>query len=724
MKKNLIYIAFVISQIFFVNTALGQSSDSESTPTSDTRSESSVSTGTPSDDQLETVKIESNKGPRDYQKSTESISLIPSNQLDVPAQRDNLEAVNATPNISINKNDGSFSIRGINNTGVTGYAKDNVSSILLDDIYQTDLAVKAGAFDMWDINHIEVYRGPQSTTQGINSLAGSLSLFKNKAGENEEGGAKFGLGSFNKQELGAFYNGTSLDKKWLYRVTMNREYTDGYIKNETNGNDKWGKKEKYYLGFDLVYKVNENDHLRFNVKYITSQNGGNYVNGPKPFDYKVYEDLNFDSETKNIQTSLRYFKTINAQWTNETIAAFTKTGNTETSDADGLPQNIGGLRSERHKDQYYNVENLLKYNGHKVRNTLGLHAHNFKLHDFDNFTAVIVPPTSPGGPVTMNTIQESDKIRTAMSVFNNYEWDFAENQTLILGGRYEYIKNDFDITLNASIDPTGTPYDAIISQMAGHKTGDMNKGIFVPKIGYLITQDQNTYGFSISQGYRTGGVSVNRLTGAVNEYNPEVTTNYELSFKHDGTRYKIASNLFYTDWRKQQVLVQLRNQYNYDMYNTQVMNAGSSELYGAELEGQFILDPRNTLSAGVGYVHTEFKEFESGTQDYKGKEFPFSPKWTGRLYHSYNATDNFTVYSIYRYISSSFHKAENTTKSPEQHYLDMSAQYLIPDTNIMIDGYVKNVLNKKYVLFENRYLTDFMQVSSPTEFGARLTMLF
>lgn len=75
------------------------------------------------------------------------------------------------------KNGDTFSIRGVSDMGVTGYQKDNLSSIIADDIFQTPLAIRAGSFENWDLEQIELYRGPQSTTQGVNSLAGSILLY-------------------------------------------------------------------------------------------------------------------------------------------------------------------------------------------------------------------------------------------------------------------------------------------------------------------------------------------------------------------------------------------------------------------------------------------------------------------------------------------------------------------------------------------------------------------
>lgn len=661
--------------------------------------------------QLEPVKIESNKETRAIEQMTESISVIPSNELDSPMQKDNLEVVNAVPNVSINKHDGSFSIRGINNTGVTGFAKDNVSSILMDDIYLTDLAVKAGAFDLWDIQHIEVYRGPQSTSQGINSLAGSILLFKNRASENPEGSFKLGVGSFGRFETGVMVNNSALDNKLLYRLSYNREQTDGFITNKTTDNDRWGRRKKDYLNLDLQYKLNETDYLRFNTKLAQTDNGGIYVQGSQPFNYEVTEDIDFDSKTAYHQHSLRYFNQINTAWSNEAILAYSQANNRERSDADWTASPSLGVRSETHDDSYVSAENLIKYKAGNIQNTFGLHTHRFNLQDYDAMKLVYM-----GFPI--DVIQDSDKTRTVLAAFNSYTQTFSERHHLTLGLRYEHVINDFMMDLNVPAVPALT------------KSVDSTSynNVFLPKVAYTYSLDAHSYGFSVSEGYRTGGVSINRWQGTSNEYDPEKTTNYELSYKLQKQNLQFYANVFYTDWRDQQVLVEQSTM----PFDTLVQNVASSTLYGAETEVRYQLSPLQNIALGAGYTQTEFKNFQSGSTNYDGNEFPFAPQWTGRAFHTLNLTENWTTATILRYVGRSYTNAENTREAPEQFYLDISSQYVWSRYNIMTDFFVKNVLNQKYELIRsNPYswngsapgVTD-IQVNSPTEFGVRLTYMW
>src|SRR5690606_19137557 len=113
--------------------------------------------------------------------------------------------------------------------------------------------------------------------------------------------------------------------------------------------------------------------------------------------------------------------------------------------------------------------------------------------------------------------------------------------------------------------------------------GDDTFETILPSAGitYHWTPDIST-GATVTRGYRSGGVSFNQKRATIVPFEPEYTTNYELSFRsvwHDG-KIVANANVFYVDWVDQQVSVQLSP----DIYDTQVANAGKSTYYGAEIE--------------------------------------------------------------------------------------------------------------------------------------------
>ncbi len=181
--------------------------------------------------QLEEISVRGNKEDRTYEESQESITLFDEGFLAGAGRENDLQVLNAVPNVQVNRGGESFSIRGISNTGVTGFQKDNLASILVDDVFQTELAADAGSFELWDLGRLEVLRGAQSTSQGVNSLAGTILLYHNRPAFDWSGAAKVGVASFRQREFGVAANQNWLADKLASRVYYNRETSGGFVTN-------------------------------------------------------------------------------------------------------------------------------------------------------------------------------------------------------------------------------------------------------------------------------------------------------------------------------------------------------------------------------------------------------------------------------------------------------------------------------------------------------------
>src|SRR5690606_30926068 len=124
---------------------------------------------------INVTEVRGNKDDKSFAKSNDSISILKPKNLNRGDLQNSIQLLNGFANVQTQSDRGgeTFSIRGISDMGVTGVQKDNLASILVDDVFQSTLAVRAGAFENWDLESVEIHRGSQSTTQGVNSLAGN-----------------------------------------------------------------------------------------------------------------------------------------------------------------------------------------------------------------------------------------------------------------------------------------------------------------------------------------------------------------------------------------------------------------------------------------------------------------------------------------------------------------------------------------------------------------------
>lgn len=657
-------------------------------------------------DTIEVTDVKGNKDEKNFIESNESISVLKPKNLNRGDTNNSVQMLNGLGNVQTqsDKNGDTFSIRGVSDMGVTGYQKDNLSSIIADDIFQTPLAIRAGSFENWDLEQIELYRGPQSTTQGVNSLAGSILLYHTTPTDANEGAAKLTLGNFGRKELAVLQN-VAVNDKVSVRVSVNKEMTDGYIKNATTNNDKWGAKNKDHAMLDLVYRVNETDNVRLFFKVLRTHRGGSYVQDVKKL--RVTEDQDYNQIANNQQIGLIFNKKLSDSFSNKTIFGVTRGSATTKNDEDGQPTNIAGTRFGNDKDQFFSFENQLKYKSEKIKNVLGLHAHRY--HSVNHYAMNLMIGT-PGAPNPTRTTQEDEKTRETYAIFDSFTYNFTKQHALTLGGRFEVVKNQFGIDLTNAAMPT----------LNGFRGNSVTNTIVLPKAGYTyIIDSQQSLGATYSQGYRTGGVSVNRLRGTVNEYDPEKTNNYELSYKFMREKFLFMANAFYTKWKDQQVEIITTS------IDTVVRNAAQSELYGAEIEGSYEFENADSVRLNVGYVHTQFLSFKDPKNNFTGNFFPDAATVTAQASYWKVLNDSWKAIITSRYVGKSYTDVNNIRTAPEQFYTDFNTQYNF--SSYMLELYVRNLFDQQYRLVNgaprtatNAYQANYHRVSTPQEFGARL----
>ena len=153
----------------------------------------------------------------------------------------------------------------------------------------------------------------------------------------------------------------------------------------------------------------------------------------------------------------------------------------------------------------------------------------------------------------------------------------------------------------------------------------------LPKFGltYDLTDNQ-TVGFTYTEGYRNGFVELNLNTGAFNNVKPEHLKSYEVSYRSTWANDTVSfnANTFYYDYKDQQVGFE-EELFGFLPYPVSViLNADSSQAYGAEFEARWRPLPPLQLYGSLGLMRTEFESFDSSKGNFTGKEFPEAPAYT------------------------------------------------------------------------------------------------
>ncbi len=146
------------------------------------------------------------------------------------------DVLDRTPNIAVNGNRTSFSIRGIDAFSVSGGGDGPLASVYLDGAPLPRSALTIGPLDLYDIAQVEVFRGPQSTVQGRNALAGAVIIRTADPTYDWSGRTRLMItGKSGERRAGGAIGGPIVDGQIAFRVAGEIARNDGLIFNQTTG---------------------------------------------------------------------------------------------------------------------------------------------------------------------------------------------------------------------------------------------------------------------------------------------------------------------------------------------------------------------------------------------------------------------------------------------------------------------------------------------------------
>ncbi|CAN5300329.1 TonB-dependent receptor [soil metagenome] len=521
-----------------------------------------------------------------------------------------------TPNITVQTARGSNStlisyIRGIGQQDPLWGYEPGVG-LYVDDVYI--YRPQGAVLDVFDIQRIEVLRGPQGTLYGRNTIGGAIKYVTKKLGDEAGAKIKATYGSYNQTDLlvsGQTPVGGGLSVGGAYALYKR----DGYGKNLTSGNDQYNKDVQ---AIRLSAEYAPNDDLFFRLAYDKVKDDSNarhghrelpaLVGGYKVLDvYDTQAGLSDDNavETEGVSLTGSYAMTPNLTF--KSITASRK-GHTATHiDFDGTPAPTLDVPAT-YDDRSFSQELQAVYSDETVQGVFGLYYMNSQASgEFDTIAGNLGLAIADGGKVSTQSF----------AAFFDVSANFTDRFKVSLGARAtrdHKRSNTFRLFyLGATPTPFqgGTPQP--ILQTRTNYSALRTFEQFTPRLSasYELTDDLNTY-ISYSQGYKSGGWDMRGdavLTPqTVNGYQPEVVNAYETGLKGYlfDRRLSFASDVFLSKYKGQQVTTQVVVPTG---IASSVDNAGASTLYGAEFEAQARFSTSLSGTVALGYIHAKYDTF-------------------------------------------------------------------------------------------------------------------
>ncbi|MDY0067576.1 MAG: TonB-dependent receptor [Steroidobacteraceae bacterium] len=590
---------------------------------------------------LERVVVTARKQEESLQDAPIAISAITGEGLR-EAQVSNLVDVEGSmPNVNFGArlSAGVPTIRGVGFTILAAGTSSNVA-MHVDGVYVGRPAATAASF--FDIERIEVVRGPQGTLYGRNATGGAINLITGQPTVEPDGFIDVTVGNYNSRRLEGAVGGAILGERLLGRAAFVIDQHDGWARNRLSGEEVDALDMNAFRG-KLTFLASDAWTVDLGGEVFhqnDTMNGMKFIGQPEgvaPLFGVVRGGQAYPTNTRDI---LGEFEPVNeldlasvnatVTWTGDAYGFKSITGYRETdlywqTDIDGTSLPIFNLTREEDARQF-SQEFQLSYRGERLEWIAGL----YYFDETDSINA-----RAPGGyavtPELVLAFHQSATVKDeAYGIFAEGTWRFNDHWAATLGMRYS------DETVEIFDEQTVRPPLPTVTRDCDVLLCSLEVDNFSPRfiLTYTPREDRMIYA-NVSKGFKSGGFSVGSVQPS---YGEEDILSYELGAKTQwlNGRLQINAAAFVYDYT--------------DMHQTKVLpgvtvteNASDATIEGLEIELQALLTPRLSLNFALGLLNAEFDEFESqnpiypGTpvQDLAGNKLPVAPEYNGSLGAAY-----------------------------------------------------------------------------------------
>ena len=653
MNKKLLKTALCIGigmALAPAGTALAQDAQQEAKDAQGTATQETSPQNKTTD--LDKVVVTARRREELLQEVPVAVSALEWERLEQTGAQDITTLQQQTPNATVQVARGSSStlisfIRGVGQQDPLWGFEPGVG-LYVDDVY---IARPQGAvLDIYDIERIEVLRGPQGTLYGRNTIGGAIKYVSRRLGGTPRFEGKLSAGSYGQFDaVGSF--AAPLGDTFSVGGAVGRFTRDGYGKNLHTGAEHYDRDTTTFR-FSAEWVPTEN--LFFRLAYDRMDDDSNARHGHRLLPGfmpgtdvlpNVYDTRAGGGDNNAVQTegwSLSGEWTVNDAITLRSITA-KREGNTAVGviDFDSSPSNTLDIPGF-YKDDQFTQELQVLFEGERVQGVAGLYY--LDAHAEGGFDTVLglYPPVG----LTIGTGGYTDT--ESYAVFGDASIDLSDRTRLSVGARFTRDERTGHVHratyLFAQQTPItgGPPATPLLTNTL--YTNSRTVSQFTPRVSLSRDFSEKLTGYaSYSQGFKSGGFDMRGDALAVPNtsegYDPEKVGTYELGLKGsalDG-RLNFSSALFYSDYTDQQVTVQAWVPETSTVASV-VANAGSSTIYGAEFEATANLSRSFMAFASLGYVRADFNEFnvyDATIGDYVNiadrAGFQNTPRWTGYL---------------------------------------------------------------------------------------------
>lgn len=716
-------------------------------------------TGTAAEDMLEEIVVTAEKRAVNIQDIPLAVSAFSQDRLNQSGVSTIAELQNFSPNLQFTTvgNFGAHAIvtmRGIGTDIVTSNGDTGVA-LYQDGAYLGRASATLAGF--YDVERVEVLRGPQGTLYGRNAIGGSINVLSEKPSQDLEVSTEALLGNMGHIRLRGVLNAPLSDMA-AARITAVWEERDGYLENLVPGVGDSNDIDNYAVRGQLLFDVTE--ALEVLVRGYFSKSGGtgassriwgdryppfslagvipiafptprlpygvgapnifpgifSAVGGgaqPLPSDLHEYRG-DFNNTNDHTMTGANLEISWDAKHFNvKSLTAWFKDDSDVVRDGDvsELPLYIKG----RHQisEQFSQELTLTSTGDGPLRWIAGLYYFKEDVEDdqfitFANIRAAAlmagIPPFTGWATDVRAGGTGVDRENQSIAAYGQIDYALSDQLTGTLGLRYtkddkeggDNFRNLYDPVTGVSATLVGFPQSYEYDEVWKEPTGKIG-------LNFKLSPENLVYA-SYSRGFKSGGANLDQ------SFEPEIVDSWELGSKNRFLEDRLEVNLamFYSKYDDMQL-------FTVEQTQTVVENAAKSTIQGVEIESIAVVSDHLRFDASLAYLDAKFDDYvsedpllnlprrpPSPAQDLSGNRLPRSPEWELNLgvELDFNLADGtVNVRAEYHWQDEMYFRAFNNEDKKQESWkvLNMRATYISADDGWHVSAFGKNLNDEEYI---------------------------
>ena len=665
---------------------------------------------------LEEVVVTAQKRSENLQSVPLAVTAVTGDELRRQGVVDVLALENIAPSVQVSTGalGPQINVRGITSTNSTEVG-DPAVAFHVDGVYAGRPRSLSGTF--FDVERIEVLRGPQGTLYGRNATAGSVNLVTKKPTQDFEASAAVEAGNYNLLGTSAALN-VPVSPEFALRGAFQTYEHDGYTNNapaeDANDDDiRAGRVHMLWTPADSVSILLSADALR------NSRIGGQSRPLPITGDTYTFPIDNTAGNPSNEQRQEGASVTFN--W-DAAPGTLTYIGAYRADELDsGGPSSTSPVPVAIALEQQQQSHELrLAGENSSLKWLVGAYYYD------EEQTVNVALPT---GPNTLGFIQDPVKAES-IAAFTQETYSITPELRLTAGVRYSKDKKSRlgGVFINGLLISPNIAAD------------EWSKVSYRLAMDWDVTPDSLLYG-TVTTGYKAGGY----MDGVPpNSYGPENLIAFELGSKNRLADDRLQLNLsaFYYDYEDYQVTY-LGRLFPDDANSpivSRTTNAKQAENYGAEVELLFAATPQDRLNLSGSWLHGRYEDLRLevtdlyGRNDYSGNKLAGAPEFSVNAGYEHTwmlgAAGNITARAQVQYASEKDLDYRNFALTRQDPYATFNANliYTTPDERWTVELWGRNLGDEAYLVAAAPNTTDLNTgtgvLGTPRTYGVRLSAQF